>query len=98
MFKLDGKVVGFLELDPDRHIDCLYVHPDQGRKEITFCLIDHAVKVCRDSGVPRMVVEVSMLIRPLFQKKGFEELEENQVEIQGITLKNFFMERILKCT
>ena len=45
-----------------------------------------------------MVVEVSMLIRPLFQKKGFEELEENQVGIQGITLKNFFMERILKCT
>jgi len=98
VLEMDGKVVGFLELDSDGHIDCLYVHPDQGRKGIASRLIDHAVQVCKHAGVPRMYVEASILIKPLFQKKGFEVLGENQVEIQGICLTNFTMERILKCT
>ena len=32
VYLIKGTVVGFIELDPDGHIDCLYLHPNEKRK------------------------------------------------------------------
>jgi ribosomal protein S18 acetylase RimI-like enzyme len=39
----DGKITGFLELDPDGHIDCAYIHPKFARRGIMTRLVEHAL-------------------------------------------------------
>ncbi len=92
VFVSAGQVAGFLELDPDGHIDCLYVHPREVRKGIASALIDHAVRTCAEASLTRVFVEASLCARLLFEKKGFRVVEERVVELGGEKLVNFAME------
>lgn len=95
VFVSDGVVAGFLELDEDGHIDCLYVHPDHARKGIASQLIERALKVCTEAGLGRAFVEASICAKPVFEKQGFKVIREKLVEIRGERLTNFDMEIVL---
>jgi len=88
----DGQVAGFLELDPDGHIDCMYVHPNHQRKGIASSLVAHAVRTCFEFGLRRVFVEASICARPVFEHKGFKVVEERTVVIRGVGLMNYEME------
>ncbi|MBA4020595.1 MAG: histone acetyltransferase [Pirellula sp.] len=88
----DSQMAGFLELDPDGHIDCAYIHPDFQRRGIMTKLVMHAVETCFACNVPRVYVEASYCARPLFEKAGFMLVSENIVTIKGVELTNFRME------
>jgi ribosomal protein S18 acetylase RimI-like enzyme len=90
----DGEVAGFLELDPDGHIDCAYIHPKFQRRGIMTGLVAHAVNTCFVFGLKRVYVEASICARPLFEKAGFTVVGENIVTIQGVELLNFRMEKL----
>lgn len=92
VFVEEGKVAGFLELDPDGHIDCLYVDPDRQRQGIASRLVEHAVTTCRQRGLANVGVEASICARPLFERHGFEVICEQQVERKGVFLTNFRMQ------
>jgi len=92
VFVSQGEIAGFLELDPDGHIDWMYVHPDHKQKGIASRLIDHAVKTSSDAGLSRVFVDASICAKPVFDKKGFRVIEEKTVEIRGENLINFAME------
>ncbi len=92
VFVIDGTVAGFLELDNDGHIDCMYVHPDYARQGIASRLIDHAVAACVDAGLQRVFVEASICAKPVFEKKGFQTIEERLAPIRGEKLVNYRME------
>jgi ribosomal protein S18 acetylase RimI-like enzyme len=88
----NGHIAGFLELDPDGHIDCAYIHPDFQRLGIMTALVRHAIKTCFAFGVFRVYVDASLCIRPLLEKLGFKVVEERTVVIRGIGLLNYRME------
>jgi len=88
----DSEISGFLELDPDGHIDCAYIHPKFKRRGIMTCLVRHAVDTCFAFNIGRVYVDASICIRPLFEKAGFKVIRENVVTINGIQLLNFKME------
>jgi putative acetyltransferase len=88
----EGELAGFLELDPDGHIDCAYVNPRYQRRGVMTGLVRHAVETCFALKLPRVHVEASICARPLFEKCGFETLRENIVTIKGVELLNFIME------
>lgn len=90
--EVDGKVAGFLELDPDGHIDCAYICPDFQRQGIMTRLVEHAVAASFARGLPRVYVEASITARPMFAKVGFDVIRENLVEIKGVQLVNYRME------
>ncbi len=90
---MNNKVVGFCELDPDGHIDCTYVHPDHKRKGIASQLVSHAIDAATLKGLSKVYVEASICAKPMFEKLGFNTIEEQTVQIRGIGLKNFKMER-----
>lgn len=92
VFVRSGVVVGFLELDPDGHIDCLYVHPKEKRSGIASALVDHAVNACFESGVDRVFVEASICAKPVFENKGFRVIGEKKVTIRDVSLINYNME------
>lgn len=99
----DGQVSDFLpqrgdgrslELDPDGHIDCAYVHPDHRRKGVVSALVQHAVDTCFACGIRRVTVEASICARPMFERAGFRTLSRAVVTIKGVELVNFPMERL----
>lgn len=90
---VNSTIAGFLELDPDGHIDCAYINPLFQRRGIMTSLVEHAVNTCFSLNINRVYVEASICARPLFDKCGFQQIAENSVTIRGIQLPNFTMER-----
>ena len=88
------QIAGFLELDPDGHIDCAYVNPRFKRKGVVTALVLHAIDVCFSFNIGRVYVDASICARPLFEKAGFKLIRENRVNLGGIELMNYQMERI----
>ncbi|GAB1263843.1 GNAT family N-acetyltransferase [Aurantivibrio infirmus] len=90
---IDKLVVGFIELEEDGHIDCLYVHKDYQRQGIAKKLLTHLCEVAKRKGIRRLHVEASILAKPLFESFGFKHLGENTVHLRGQTLTNYKMVR-----
>jgi len=94
IFVIGASPAGFLELDPDGHIDCAYIHPDHKRKGIMSALVKHAVATCFAFRLNRVYVEASICAKPMFEKLGFDVLTQNLVNIKGTELLNYKMELI----
>lgn len=92
VYTLEGRVVGFCELDHDGHIDCTYIDPNYQRRGIASQLVSHAVEAAFQDGNERVYVEASICAKPLFEKLGFTLIEEQTVTIRGVDLKNYRME------
>ena len=88
-----SKVIGFIELESDGHIDCLYTHKDYQRSGVARCLYLHAEKEARKQGIKRLYVEASQLATPFFEKQNFTMIKENVVVRNGVKLTNFSMEK-----
>ncbi|TWT36662.1 putative N-acetyltransferase YafP [Posidoniimonas corsicana] len=91
--EVEGRVAGFCELDPDGHIDCLYVDPDFMRRGIASGLIRRAIDAARAAGVDRVYVEASLTARPVFERAGFRVVAQQSVQVGDQRLVNFRMER-----
>ncbi|MEX0330739.1 MAG: GNAT family N-acetyltransferase [Puniceicoccaceae bacterium] len=92
----DGNLAGFLELDPDGHIDCAYINPDYQKQGIMSALVRHAVKVCSRMDLEKVYVEASISAKPLFEKLGFTVVQEKEVILRGVALRNYDMELIFE--
>lgn len=88
-------IAGFLELDPDGHIDCAYVSPAFARRGVMTLLLTHAETVCRAFGLERMYAEVSITACPIFERQGFLRLSGNEARRGGLVLINHLMEKPL---
>lgn len=93
LYKVDGKVVGFLEFDPDGHIDCHYVHPDFQRRGIGAALLEHVLSFSRVLAFEKYYVEASLLAVGLYEKYGFHIIKKQSVKRRGEELVNFQMEK-----
>ena len=90
--EIDGRVAGFMELDPDGHIDCTYVDPAYARRGVMSEIMKAVKAEARGRGLTRLFAEVSKTARPFFEKHGFVYLRDNEVHLRGETLVNFIME------
>jgi putative acetyltransferase len=92
---VNGEIAGFLELDPDGHIDSAYVNPDFQRRGIMTGLVQHAIKAASAMELRRLYVEASITARCLFERLGFEALTAQEVAIGEQRLVNYRMELML---
>jgi putative acetyltransferase len=90
----DARVVGFIELEPDGHIDCLYVHPAFQRQGIAGRLLQHLMQEAKKRGIAQLHVEASAVARPFFEARGFALQARNSVVRRGQTLINYRMVRM----
>jgi putative acetyltransferase len=84
-------IVGFIELESNGHIDCLYVHKGFQGLGIASSLLKHVMQVANDKGINKLHVEASKVAMPLFKKYGFELLKTNTVNLRGQSLTNYCM-------
>ena len=92
---IDNKVAGFIELESDGHIDCMYTSADFQRRGVATALFNHILVLARNSGNKQLYVEASIIAKPLFEKLGFSVLKENKVQLNQQTLINYKMQKLL---
>lgn len=49
----------------------------------------------REIKISKIFAEVSITARPFFEAKGFKVKKEQLVQIRGITMMNFLMEKMI---
>src|SRR5579871_3347498 len=67
----DGRVAGFIQLDPPDHIDLTYVHPAYQRQGVATALLATVEAAARVNGVRALHLEASITSRPFFAARGF---------------------------
>jgi putative acetyltransferase len=86
---------GFMTLGHDGHLDLAFVRPEAMGRGVAAALHDRLIHIARENGLTRLDTEASHLARRFFLRQGWVELAEQQVEIRGVKLTNFRMEKRL---
>ncbi|GAA5122508.1 GNAT family N-acetyltransferase [Luteolibacter yonseiensis] len=89
---LDDRVVGFMELDPDGHIDCTFVDPDHAGQGVMDEIMAEVKREALRLGLEKLYAEVSITARRFFERQGFVRVRDNTAVIGEIELANFIME------
>lgn len=92
----DTSLVGFIELEADGHIGCLYTHPQWARQGLATLLYKHLEQQARQRGLEKLYVEASYLSKPLFDKNGFTVQREIKTNLGINGLLSFVMIKELK--
>lgn len=87
--------LGFIELEPDGHIDCFYCHPDHLGQGIGALLYVRAEDRARATGVQMLHVEASESARHFFRRQGFQEIGRRDFLRHGVAIHNYRMEKPL---
>lgn len=97
-----GELVGTFGLKPAAddaaELRRLFVAPAMRRRGIARAMLAHAEALCREWDIPRLTLRTSRLHRAalaLYRDTGFEEVERSFVEVDGISLLTFRLEKRL---
>lgn len=87
--------VGFMTLGYDGHLDLAFVLPRVMGTGVADALHDRIVHLAQDLGMNRLDTEASHLARRFLLRQGWAEICEQQVDINGVCLTNFRMQKFL---
>ena len=90
---IDDRIVGFAEFEPNGHIDCFYVHHKFQGAGVGTALMRKIEMEAREKLLPRIYAEVSITARPFFESKVFQMIKQQTVQVRGMELTNFVMEK-----
>ncbi len=88
----EGRVVGFLEMDSTGQIKCAYVRPADSKLGIMSDLLEEAMRHALKNRIKRLRVEASITSAPFFELHGFQWVRDDEVVIDGVSMKVFIME------
>jgi putative acetyltransferase len=89
------RVVAFIDLESDGHIDRLFCAPEAAGRGIASRLYDGIETAAREQGIGRLYTEASELARRFFERKGFVVLERQDKILRGVPIHNYRMEKAL---
>lgn len=86
----DNIIVGFGDIDKTGYLDRLFVHKDYQRRGIATAICNELEK-----GIHRTKITTyaSITAKAFFEKRGYRVIKEQEVEREGIVLKNYLMEK-----
>ncbi len=93
--ELDGEPVGFMTIDATGLIDLAFVSPSVVGSGVGWRLYTSVENKARELGAKRLHTEASLKARPFFLRQGWIVDLEQEVEIAGVGLTNFRMEKKL---
>jgi len=92
---IGGGPVGFIALKDGGTIDQLYVHPAVARTGVASALVDAIEKLAAARGTVTLVTDASDTAKPFFEVHGYQAVQRNTVEIDGLWLGNTRMTKAL---
>ena len=90
-----GKIVGFMTMGTDGHIDFAYVLPNEMGKGTATKLYEACEAEARRLGLSVMDTEASHLAKRFFEKHGWQVTARQTVIRDGVGIENFRMEKSL---
>jgi putative acetyltransferase len=93
--EIDGKIAGFTDLEPDGHVDMMYVHPDFKGRGVANALMAKVEEAAAEQKLGRLYTEASITAKPFFEKKGFRVIAPQTVHVRGQDLVNYRMEKFM---
>lgn len=93
--EIDGVIAGFSDLEPDGHIDMLFVEADHQGLGVAGALLDRIEAMAREQGLDRLFTEASITARPVFEHRGFHVQAAQDVALRGQTFRNYRMAKAL---
>lgn len=87
---LNGKIVGYADIQADGYIDHFFVHGRFQGQGIGKALMETVLANLTSN--TKAYSHVSITAKPFFERNGFKVLRENVVDINGVKLNNFIME------
>ncbi|TCP42970.1 GNAT family N-acetyltransferase [Rhodovulum marinum] len=90
-----GRVIGFMALAGDGHVDLAYVAPDRMGRGVGAALHGAIVEAARAAGLDLLTTEASLIARPFFARHGWRQTARQSVIRNGVALTNFRMELVL---
>jgi putative acetyltransferase len=91
----DGRIVGYVDLEADGHIDHLYCLPEAVGQGVASALYDHLEALAEFQGINEIRVEASEAARRFFEKKGFAVTARRDWELRGVPIHNYQMNKSL---
>ncbi|MEZ8064398.1 MULTISPECIES: GNAT family N-acetyltransferase [Vibrio] len=92
--ELEGVVVGYSDLQPNGLIDHFFCHHEYQGKGVGRALMEHVFFIGADLGVTRFFSEVSITAKPFYEHFGFTVVNEQEVDMRGVKLTNYVMEKV----
>lgn len=80
-------IIGFGDIDKTGYLDRLFVHMDCQGRGIASAICDRLEQFAEGN----ITTHASVTARPFFEKRGYKIVKEQQVERQGVFLKNYVM-------
>lgn len=95
MAEKDGELAGFTSVNANGYIHSMFVDYRQQRRGVATLLLHEAEFLAKCKGAEKLTSEVSITARPFFEKHGFDVVRENVVNIRGVVMTNYSMEKLL---
>lgn len=90
-----GIIIGFGNMDSSGYLDMLYIHKDRQRQQIGTKITDRLEQHALRAGIKKGYTFSSITARPFFECLGWRTICDNIVIRNGISLKNYKMEKKL---
>ena len=87
--------VNIVSVDGRGYLHSLFVHSEHQGEGIATALLLMAEDYARSRGAVRLCSEVSWTARRFFLARGFREIALQKVEVNGVSMENFRMEKPL---
>ncbi len=87
--------IGFASISQQGFLHSLFVVPSFQKQGIARDLLNTAIDYAKEHSANAITAEVSITALPFFQRMGFEVLQEQEVAIDAVSLKNYCMRKPL---
>ncbi len=93
--EIDGKIVGFADIQDDGYIDHFFCHNEfQGQGVGTMLMECLKIKIkSKEKSISRIYSHVSITAKPFFEKFGFNVVKQQSMKIGDQALPNCIMEK-----
>jgi putative acetyltransferase len=91
----DDHPVGFCSLSPSGYLDFLYVHRDYQRQGIASALLKAAESRANQNLIKLLNTDSSKSAYDFFIRHGFTVLTKQTIEVSGVSMENFAMQKKL---
>jgi putative acetyltransferase len=91
---VNDRTAGYADLQEDGYIDHFYCAKAFIGKGVGGQLMSHILALAQERKIYRLYSHVSITAKPFFERYGFNVVKPQLVNVSGVDLRNFVMERL----
>ena len=91
----DERIIGWIEMESDGHLDFLYCAPEAAGKGVAGALYDVLIARAHENGLGRLFAEASRFAEPFFLKRGWSIDAREAVVREGVEIERARMSLVL---